>query len=157
MPKMQLIFHETNIDGANIQFLEFLNGKLIIQTSISGTIINSIVDSPSKDKLLTWKQKIADYIHSKRQFKQDSTKRYAISIGMRFYPKAHGSGLLDIENYIKPILDGVAKGLFCESEVLGIGKFNYDDSNFDHLYIERLPDSKTANDERIVLTISQTN
>jgi hypothetical protein len=154
---MLLELHEAKVDGSSIHFLEFSKGKLVIQTSIAGTIINSIVDTPAKDKLLSWKKQITNHIYSERQSKEDSRKHYAISVGMRFYPQKHGNSCLDIENYIKPILDGIAKGLFCESEALKIDKFNFDDSNFIHLYIERLPDSKTQNEEGIVITVSQTS
>jgi len=150
-----LELHEATVNGFNVNFLEFSDGIRVMQISIAGTIINSIVDTPAKDKLLSWKKQIANHIYSKRQCKQNSKKHYAISIGMRFYPQKHGYGDLDIENYIKPILDGVAKGIFCDSEALRIDKFNFDDSNFVHLYIERLPDAKIENEEGIVITISE--
>ena len=62
---------------------------------------------------------------------------------------------MDIENYIKPIFDGVAAGLFCEKDVDKFVSFKFDDSNFVNLYIERLPDAKIDSDEGVIITIAQ--
>ena len=49
----------------------------------------------------------------------------------RFHPANHGYQSLDVENFLKPVIDAVAAGLFCEKEEdpLKIEHWNYDDSN----------------------------
>lgn len=140
-------------DGLSIHFLEFLDGRMILQTSISGTLINSITEN--KSGLLIWKQRIAKVVHSKRKCKQNTKSLFAVSLGMRFYPWAHGSQSFDIENFLKPILDGIATGLFCENSPDKITSFKFDDSNFIYLYFERLPDAGAENEEGVVVTISE--
>jgi hypothetical protein len=84
-----------------------------------------------------------------------SDKQYAISLSLRFSSILHGNAKLDVENYIKPIIDGIATGLFCPNNLdpSQITKFNYDDSNFNKLFIEKLDDCNSV-DEGLIITIS---
>ena len=75
---------------------------------------------------------------------------------MSFHPRTHGNRDLDVENFIKPVLDGLAAGLFCENDTdpQGIDQFNYDDSNFNTLLIHRLDNAPTADLEGIAVFVS---
>ena len=85
----------------------------------------------------------------------NSNYEYSISIGLSFYPAIH-SFRFDVENYIKPILDAIAAGLFCspETEMEEIEMWNYDDSNFNTLLIHRLPDAAFEKAEGIAICVS---
>ena len=121
-------------------------------------IINSVVDSNKKLDLLQWKQKITKHVLLERkneEYNPDDT--YLISLGLRFCPQNHGNLKLDVENYIKPIIDGIAAGLFCNlgTNPANISRFDYDDSNFNNLYVERLPNTQSTIHEGIIISISR--
>ena len=151
---MNLVSSKSN----GFEFSYLTNSEsIIIQKTINDKIINSIVDSPKKQELLEWKQKIAKLVYDERNgrnFSPDS--HYAISLSLRFSPSLHGNVKLDVENYIKPILDGIAAGLFCqiEQDLAQITRFNYDDSNFNKLFVEKLDDCNSE-DEGLIITIAQ--
>ena len=150
---MNLVSKYSN--GFDFSYLEDSNP--IIQKTIKGKIINSVVDSTKKQELLEWKQKIAKTIHHERKGKIYSpNNHFTISLSFRFSPSLHGNAKLDVENYMKPILDGIAAGLFCEikQDPFQITKFDYDDSNFERLYIEKLKDCNPT-DEGIMISILQ--
>ena len=48
----------------------------------------------------------------------DSDDHYAISLALRFHPGYHGGANqdLDVEKFIKPIIDAIAAGLFCDPQ-----------------------------------------
>ncbi len=75
---------------------------------------------------------------------------------MRFCPPTH-KNKLDAENYLKPLLDGIAAGLFCNEneDVNKLENSKYDDSNFLSLYVERLPNTTRVNEEGVIVTISK--
>jgi len=150
---IQLI--STRLNEIFFSYLVPNSKKIIYQKFISGKIINSVVDSNKKQELLEWKQKIANNIfHPLNGHFPD--RQYAISLSMKFSPTLHGNAKLDVENYIKPIIDGIAAGIFCpkDQDPLQITKFNYDDSNFNKLFIERLSDCKPE-DEGLIITIAE--
>ncbi len=129
--------------------------SIIIQKIIEGKIINSVVDSNKKQQLLEWKQKITKSVFDERNDRNfSSDSQYIISLSFRFSPSLHGNMKLDIENYLKPILDGIVAGLFCskEQDLTQIIRFDYDDSNFNTLFIEKLDDCNSE-DEGLVITI----
>jgi|APSaa5957512535_1039671.scaffolds.fasta_scaffold01567_4 hypothetical protein len=150
---IQLI--STQLKGIFFSFLVPESKKTVFQKFISGKIINSVVDSNKKQELIEWKQKIAKSIFDPLNGILSSNEHYAISLSMQFAPKLHGNAKLDVENYVKPIVDGIAAGLFCpkDQDPLQIIKFNYDDSNFNKLFIERLNDCESK-DEGIIISIS---
>lgn len=153
---MNLELRQESIDGLETHFLQFQHGSIIVKTFVSGKIINSVPSDNDKKLSIPWKQKVAKAVHdSKIQEKNNPDDFYAISLSMRFYPKDNRGHKLDVENYVKPIIDGIAKGLFSkDSDFANIQKFNEDDSNFHHLYIERIQDAEKESERgvRIVVT-----
>jgi hypothetical protein len=141
----------------NYRFSYLDSGTNLLQIHINGKIINSVVDSNKKLDLLQWKQKITKHVMSERKMAYDPNDMYLISLGLRFCPQNHGNLKLDVENYIKPIIDGIAAGLFCNlgTNPTDITRFDYDDSNFNNLYVERLPNTQSVNHEGIIISISK--
>lgn len=82
--------------------------------------------------------------------------RYCITVGFRFYPSLHGRQKLDLDNYINPVLDGGAAGLFCNggADTGSIEKFRYDDSNFCTLVLHRVADAGEPTGEGVGLVVS---
>jgi len=145
-------------NGLEFSYLKSEQGSKIFQKIIRGKIINSVPSPNDQPKLTPWKQNIAKAVFdSKNQGYFSPENHYAISLSMKFCPSLHGNHKLDVENYIKPILDGIAAGLFCpkEQDPTQIVKFNYDDSNFDKLFVEKLPNALDEKDELIVISIFQ--
>ena len=75
---MSVDLKKGNVDGLLVHFLEFLDNRTILQTSIAGTLVNSITED--KNGLLRWKQKIANIVHSKRECKHDPKWLFAVSL-----------------------------------------------------------------------------
>ena len=71
-------------------------------------------------------------------------------------PALHGNRALDVENFVKPVLDGLAAGLFSSpgQDPWAIKRFDYDDSNFSTLFIHRLPDAARPEDEGVAISVS---
>ena len=126
--------------------------------ALFGTIINSIVDGqPGRTRQQNWKVRVASEVKASRGCEPwDSGAQYAISFGLSFHPANHGNMPLDVENFVKPIIDAVAAGLFCQSQMdpSEISHWNYDDSNFMTLLIHRLTDARNREDEGIVISVS---
>lgn len=142
----------SKLNGETFSYLSY--SDTILQKTIRGRIINSIDSSKNS---LEWKRKIAKLIYdSRRGANFSSDCNYAISLSMRFLPSLHGNHKLDVENFTKPILDGIAAGLFCpiKQDPLQITRFNYDDSNFNTLFIEKFEEQVTS-DDSVIITISQ--
>jgi len=145
-------------NGLEFSYLDSTSNSKIFQKIIRGRIINSVVDSPKKQELLNWKQRIAKAIFDSRNGQEFSPdNHYTISLSLKFCPSLHGNLKLDVENYIKPILDGIAAGLFCSTEQnpAQITKFDFDDSNFDKFFVEKLPNGLEERDELVIITIFQ--
>ena len=127
-------------------------------TAVLGTIVNSVVDGPpGRRRQQDWKVRVATEIKARRGCNPwDPGARYAISLGLSFHPKNHGNRPLDAENFVKPVIDAVAAGLFCSSQtdVSEISHWNHDDSNFATLLIHRLADATTQEAEGMVVFIS---
>jgi len=81
---------------------------------------------------------------------------YAITIGFSLCPRAHGNQKLDIENFVKPSVDALAAGLFCGAEVdaAQIQRYDYDDSGFTHLLVQRLSDAPSEEEEGAAFCVS---
>ena len=79
-----------------------------------------------------------------------------MTLAFTFYPGLHGYRALDVDNFIKPVLDGVAAGLFSpeEQDPQAIQHFNFDDSNFNTLLIQRLSDAAHPQGEGVAIFIS---
>lgn len=131
-----------------------------LRLSVIGTIINSITDGPvGKEKQQSWKVQVASAVKAKRGERPWSpSASYAISLALCFCPENHGhrSRGLDVENFIKPILDAIAAGLLYdeETDLSTVKKWNYNDSNFNTLLIHRLADATKRQDEGIAISVS---
>ncbi|MCY4628499.1 MAG: RusA family crossover junction endodeoxyribonuclease [Acidobacteria bacterium] len=96
-----------------------------------------------------WKDKVECAVKAARGGAQWScADRYAVTLQFRF---GFGPGCfrskdqkLDVDNFVKPVVDGLAKGL------------GVDDSNFRILLIRRLDDVETLAEEGVRLFVSST-
>ena len=119
---------------------------------MSGVIINSTITDIRQYK---WKVKIASAIRAKRGAQHwCAADEYAISLTMRFHLGSHGGNKLDADNFVKPILDAIAAGLFCSSNPSATENWDFPDYNFKTLLIHRLPDAETRCDEGIAVCVS---
>ncbi|MXY22656.1 MAG: hypothetical protein F4Y49_15135 [Dehalococcoidia bacterium] len=124
--------------------------------------MNSITER--KDRLQSWKVAVSSKVKSERGGKAWNTQaQYAIAISFSFFAADHGYRRrrdgqceLDVENFVKPVVDGLAAGLFCDNDKdpNRIEHWNYDDSNFNTLLIHRLPDADEPEDEGIAISVS---
>lgn len=157
-PKMHL--RTKQVSDWSLNWLEFSNSKTVINTIICGTIANvSPTTEGGREKLQRWKRQIAMEIKSKRgKQAHDPKNHYIVSLGMRFNAMNHGDGQIDLDNFIKPILDGIAAGLFCgeNDDLSTIEKYNqFNDSNFRHLYVERVINGEPQKEEGVSITVSE--
>ena len=129
-----------------------------LSVPVFGVIGNSIPTSPTgQAKLQDWKINVARTIKESRgDSPWDPSRQYAITLGLQFCLALHGHQPLDVENFIKPIIDALAAGLFCNTETDpgAIERFNYDDSNFNVLLIHRLPDTNRPSEEGVRIHVS---
>jgi len=118
---------------------------------VMSVIGNSVPTSESGTlRLAEWKRKVAARTKERRGADCWNPKhQYAISIGFAFHMAAHGNQPLDVENFLKPSLDAFAAGLFCSNDrdPMRIERYNYDDSNFRYVFIQRLPDAPLESEE----------
>lgn len=154
---MNPILNHELIEGLDTNFLEFQNSNVILKALIRGRIVNSVPSSNDKENLLKWKQTIAKTVYQKKIPTENSHEdHYAVSLNMRFDPKNKHSKKLDVENYAKPIIDGIAMGLFSKNNDFDkTVHFNQDDSNFNFLYIERSNDVSSPTEEGVVIVVSK--
>ena len=63
---------------------------------------------------------------------------------------------MDVDNFIKPIIDALAAGLFCDVDIdpQDIPRYNYDDSNISTLLIHRLANADRRENEGVVIYVS---
>ena len=152
---MTLGLEQRAVGGWSVPAILFADEARGLELRVSGTIINSVPDR--KDAQLAWKRRIALEVREARGGGPwDAGQRYAISLAMRFCPALHGNRALDVENFVKPVLDGLAAGLFSPSgqDPRLIERFGYDDSNFSTLFIHRLPDAVRPEDEGVAIGVS---
>ncbi len=118
-------------------------------------MVNSITER--KENLQAWKVKIASEVKSNRGTPPwNPGNNYVITLALSFHGANHGYRDLDVENFVKPLLDALAAGLFCDPETApgNISHWNYDDSNFNTLLIHRLPDASSREQEGVAICIS---
>ena len=140
---MQL--EKKSFEGKIISFLKGNSAIPAIQCFIEGIstkrgskVINSITEN--NELLYQWKIKIADEVNKgKNAF--ISLGDAAVSLSFFFYCPFHGNVRFDAENFVKPVIDGLAKGLFSanwkQEKVQAIKvRFNEDDSVFRWIYFE---------------------
>ena len=126
---------------------------------VKGPVINSVPSPKRRQELRPWKEKVARAVKAKRGgARWVSEDRYAVTVRFRFC--RHENQTLDVDNYVKPVLDGLAAGLFLDKDPGEIETFaahhGVDDSNFRILLIHRLPDAETPEEEGICLFVSST-
>lgn len=157
--KNDILFKKTKIENHTLNSIKFRNSSFTMYDIVFGMIANFTPTTlGGRKRLQDWKRKISIQIKSARKSIQNPDKIYAITIGMKFHPLTHGNQKFDLDNYSKPIIDAIAAGLFCDDdEDLSIlTEYNkFDDSNFQHIYLERLPDADTSQDESIIILVSQ--
>ena len=131
--------------GKVICFLKGNSKNSKIQDKIKGVkdngymkIINSVVSSNKRQLLYNWKYEIAVkmYKHNKHPLGEKA----ALSITFFFSKELRGNRKFDLDNYVKPVIDGIAKGLFSKDwkpeEKQKKVRFNEDDSIFKKIYLE---------------------
>ena len=123
-------------------------------TWVRGTIVNSFTGGPPQQ---AWKSKVASAIKGARDGSPwDPDDLYAVTVRFRFHPANHQNQELDVENYVKPVVDAVAAGLFQEEEKdpSEIEKWDFPDSNFRTLLIHRAADPKDKDSEGVHVSVS---
>lgn len=148
-----LTFKESHIEGWAVPTIEFSEpAGSLLRVAVRGVIINSAVTGKRQYK---WKVKIASAIREKRgAYQCCASDEYAISLTMRFHLDTHGGNKLDADNFVKPILDAIAAGLFSSSNPSISESWDFPDYNFKTLLIHRLPDAETCCDEGIAVCVS---
>lgn len=153
-----IVYRQREVGGWTVPTVSFSStARDALGLQISGGIVNSVTDN--KAKLRSWKRHLACEIKSKRgDSPWEPSDDYAISLALGFHPGHHGGPAqsLDVENFIKPILDAVAAGLFCDNQTdpSTIDKWDFDDSNFNTLLVRRLPDIDDPSAEGIALFVA---
>ena len=150
-----LILRQQNIGDWTVPSLDFTTpARAALRLPVTGIIINSVAER--KDSLQAWKVKIASEVKAVRETPWDPGNDYAITLSLSFHPANHGNRRMDVDNFVKPIIDALAAGLFCDPQTdpNDIPHWNYDDSNFNTLLIHRLPDATAPDKEGIAICAS---
>lgn len=154
----ELRYPVENIGGWDVTIAEFEGSEAPISVLVWGIIGNSVPTSPTGKKIRRdWRHNVMSEVKAARGGSPwDSSLRYAVSLGMTFNPKNHYYQKLDVENFIKPTLDAVAAGLFCDedTEPHDIGLWNFDDSGFRTLLIHRFEDTPNPKSEGVAIHVS---
>ena len=155
----ELIYAVRKIGELTVPTIEFSRpSRPYLRVAVNGVIINSIVDGArGRERQQAWKAQVASAVKRTRGMQSwNAADKYAISLAMRFHLGNHGNRDLDAENFVKPIIDAIAAGLFCpdSTEPQNIKRWGYDDSNFNTLLIHRLPDARTRAGEGIAISVS---
>ena len=156
-----LLFANRGIGRWYVPTLEFRDAERpTLYLPVIGYIANSVPTSDTgKKRLNDWKPLIASEVKAVRGAEGwDSHSIYAITISFSFNVNSrwHGYRPLDVENFVKPVVDALAAGLFCpnSADPHTIDRWNFDDSNFNTLLIHRLPDAPTRQEEGIAICVS---
>jgi hypothetical protein len=159
MTSHQLIFKDRKIGPWTVPTIELEGAALSLQQHVSGTIINSITDGQQgRDRQQDWKVSVASGVKEVRGAAAwNPAGNFAISLGLSFHLPSHGNQKnLDVENFIKPVIDALAAGLFCDpgQDPQEIAEWRYDDSNFRTLLIHRLDDATRSDEEGVAISVS---
>ena len=156
-----MLYTKRNIDGWVVLTIHFADpSPEPLLLAVRGLIGNSVPTSNAgKARTANWKVQVASAVMEARGTDPwNPSREFAISLGMRFHSPSHGHGRnpLDPENFIKPVIDAVAAGLFCELNVdpAHIQRWDFDDSNFRTLLVHRLTDAETQREEGVAISIS---
>ena len=154
-----LILLHRDVRSQMVPTVEFTNpARDPLCLAVYGEIANSIPTSETgKRRLGIWRIKIASEIKRARgDGPWNSGNDYAVALAFNFHPDTYRRQKLDVENYVKPVVDALTAGLFCpqETEPKDIQKWDYDDSNFKTLLIHRLPDATNREKEGVAIFVS---
>lgn len=134
--------------------LEFKEpARNLLSTWVQGIIVNAFV-TPGQ---LDWKRTVASAIKRARDGSPwDPRDFYALTLEFRFHASNHQNQELDVENYVKPVVDAVAAGLFLEEEKdpSEIQTWAFPDSNFRTLLIHRAADPEDRDREGVRVSVS---
>ena len=134
--------------------LEFKEpARNLLSTWVQGIIVNAFVTPGQRD----WKRTVASAIKRARGGSPwDPRDFYAVTLEFRFHASNHQNQELDVENYVKPVVDAIAAGLFLEQEKdpNEIQTWAFPDSNFRTLLIHRAPDPKDRSGEGVHVSVS---
>ena len=159
MTNQQLTFKDRKIGPWTVPTIQLEGAALSLQQHVSGTIINSITDGQrGRDRQQEWKVSVASEVKRVRGAAPwNPSGNFAVSLGFSFHLPSHGNQRnLDVENFIKPVIDALAAGLFCDpgQDPLEIAEWRYDDSNFRTLLIHRLGDATRSEDEGVSISVT---
>ena len=120
-----------------------------VRALVLGTVTRYSRESAKTGAFLNWKRKVAAKVKADRGAAPWAVGRgYAVSLALRLdLPENHNNNDGDLDNFAKLILDAIAFGLFCPSEVdpLTVKMWkDYDDrsATFSTLFVDRLPDAR---------------
>ena len=110
-----------------------------------------------------WEVEVARAVKAKRAgVPWNSAHRYAVTLQFRFRQRQHRSQEGDLDNYVKPVLDGLAAGLFLpeDTDPGDVWPFTVhrgvNDQNFRTLLIRRVDDLNDDNEpEEVRLFVSR--
>ena len=113
-PNPNFAFRARTIGGFTIPTIERGDARRSLRLPVSGFIANSISTSRTgKARLDDWKKNVMSAVKAERGGRAwNSNAKFAVSIGFRFNAANHGSQPLDVENFLKPVVDALAAGLF---------------------------------------------
>lgn len=137
--------------------LKFKEETKSLSTWVPGPVISTFTRQTRS--LREWKERVACVVKKERKAKWNSKVLYAVTLEFRFDPESR-SILPDVDNCIKPVLDGLAAGLFLKEEknICDLPTFAahhcVDDANFRILLIHRLANAETPEDEGVRLFVS---
>ena len=149
-----------NISGWEVPTVAFASPtREPLALLVLGEVVNQVTDKAKAPKQRDWKVHVAASVKEARGGGPwDPRVNYAISLAFRFHPGLHGgpNQSLDVENFMKPVLDAVAAGLFCddETEPRSIQRWDYDDSNFSTLFVHRLGNTPDLGEEGVAVFVS---
>lgn len=153
-----LSLEEQLVGNWELPVLAHRNETHRLVVAVVAPIGNSVSTSArGKQRTADWKVKVAERMKNLRGASAfDPAWPLALTVGFSFCPGLHGNQRLDIENFLKPTLDAVAAGLFCDRllEPAEIVRYNFDDSNFRYLLVQRLTDSSNNESEGAALVVS---
>ena len=152
------IFAQRIIGDWSVPVIELPRAERRLSRPIMGEIANSIhTNQKGKIRLIEWKKLVAFQVKESRgDGEWNPWDRFTVTLALSFCPGLHGNRPLDVENFVKPIIDALAAGLFCDADTDtdGIERWNYNDSNFSTLLIHRLPDAYQPRDEGIAVFVT---
>lgn len=130
----------------------------LMEIAVRAVIGNAVATTRSgRTTTDEWKRAVCLAAHAKRGKDPWSAAHvYAVTAGFRFHLRTHGNQRLDVENFMKPTLDGLAAGLFMPpaQDPHSVAWYDFDDSGFRHLLVHRLEDAADRGQESVVLVIA---